>query len=412
MPHGAEQGDRVIVVGGGASGMMAAGTAAERGRRVLLLEKNRVLGRKIRITGKGRCNLTNRTDVDGLVAHIPGNGRFLRSAFYRFGPEDLIAFFAAWGLETKTERGNRVFPVSDDSGDVVAALERYLRAGHVEVRTNSPVSRLLANGRVRGVALRSGEEIPASAVVLATGGASYPGTGTTGDGYRMARELGHTIVPIRPSLVPLEVEEAWAPSLKGLSLRNVDLYALSPDGKVLWHDRGEMLFTHFGVSGPLVLSASRHVVDTPGCRLRIDLKPALSEERLDARIQRDFGEASRRHIDNALDRLLPRALIPVVLQVAGIPPHIPVHQVTRTQRLALVRTLKALLLTVTRPRPLAEAIVTAGGVSTNEVNPRTMESRRVPGLYLTGEVLDVDGYTGGYNLQIAFTTGRIAGESV
>jgi predicted Rossmann fold flavoprotein len=412
MPRSADRDEWVVVVGGGASGMMAAGTAAERGKRVLLLEKNRMLGRKLRITGKGRCNLTNRTDVEGLVAHIPGNGRFLRGAFYRFGPEELIAFFAAWGLETKTERGNRVFPVSDESADVVAALERFLRAGQVTVRTDCAVAHLLADGRIRGVRLRSGEEVPAAAVILATGGASYPRTGTTGDGYRMACEVGHTIVPIRPSLVPLEVAEAWAPTLKGLSLRNVDLYALSPDGKVLWHDRGEMLFTHFGVSGPLVLSASRHLVGCTGGRLRIDLKPALSEERLDARVQRDLGEAVRRHIGNALDQLLPRALIPVVLEVAGIPAALPVHQVTRAQRHALVRTLKALMLTVTRPRPLAEAIVTAGGVATTEVDSRTLESRRVPGLYLTGEVLDVDGYTGGFNLQIAFTTGRIAGESV
>jgi len=412
MAGGTEMAKSVIVVGGGASGMMAAGTAAERGRRVLLLEKNKILGRKIRITGKGRCNLTNRTDVDGLVEHIPGNGRFLRSAFYRFGPEDLIAFFAAWGLETKTERGNRVFPVSDVSADVVRALERFLRAGGVEIRLDCPVAHLVADGQIRGVRLRDGTELPADSVVLATGGASYPGTGTTGDGYRMAREVGHTIVPIRPSLVPLEVAEAWVPQLAGLSLRNVDLYALSPEGKALWHDRGEMLFTHFGVSGPLVLSASRHVVGCQGCRLRVDLKPALSEERLDARVQRDFQAALRRQVANALRDLLPHALIPVVLAEAGIAAEMPVHQVTRAQRQALVRTLKALMLTVTQPRPFSEAIVTAGGVAVGEVDPRTMESKIVQGLFLTGEVLDVDAYTGGYNLQIAFTTGRVAGESV
>ncbi|HOM82931.1 MAG TPA: NAD(P)/FAD-dependent oxidoreductase [Armatimonadota bacterium] len=408
----AEQ-ERVIVVGGGASGMMAAGTAAERGHRVLLLEKNRSLGRKLRITGKGRCNLTNLTDVEGLVEHLPGNGRFLRSAFYRFGPEDLIAFFTAWGLETKVERGNRVFPASDEAADVVTALERFLRAGHVEVWKESPVSRLLVEaGAIRGVQLRNGTELSAAAVILATGGASYPGTGSTGDGYCMACEVGHTIEPIRPSLVPLEVAEAWVPPLAGLTLKNVDLYALSPEGKILWHERGEMLFTHFGVSGPLVLSASRHLVGCTGCRLRIDLKPALTEEVLDARVQRDFHEAIRRQIGNALDKLLPRALIPVVLHVAGLPEDLPVHQVTRKQRHALVRVLKGLMLTVTRPRPLAEAIVTAGGVSTHEIDARTMASRVVDGLYLTGEVIDVDGYTGGYNLQAAFTTGRIAGESV
>ncbi len=406
------QQQQVIVIGGGASGMMAAGVAAERGLRVVLLEKNPVLGRKIRITGKGRCNLTNLTDVEGLEAQIPGNGRFLRSAFYRFGPQDLVAFFEQWGLETKVERGQRVFPVSDLSADVVAALERFLRAAGVEIRSGCAARHLLvADGAVRGVSLAGGGEVLAGAVVLATGGASYPGTGTSGDGYRMAREVGHTIVPIRPSLVPLEVAEEWAPRLKGLSLRNVDLYVIGPE-KTLWHERGEMLFTHFGVSGPLVLSASRHVVDHPGCRLRIDLKPALSEEVLDARLQRDLQGALRKQVVNALHDLLPHALLPVVLHEAGIREDLPAHQVTRAQRLSLVRTLKALMLTITQPRSWKEAIVTAGGVSTAEIDPRTMESRLVRGLYLTGEVIDVDAYTGGFNLQIAFTTGRIAGESV
>lgn len=407
----AEQWD-VVVVGGGASGMMAAGTAAERGRRVLLVERNRMLGRKLRITGKGRCNLTNMTDVEDLVAHIPGNGRFLRGAFYRFGPQHLVEFLHEWGLETKVERGKRVFPVSDASADVVAALERFLQAHGVVVRTECPARSLVVQESIRGVRLAGGAVVPAPAVVLATGGASYPRTGTTGDGYRMAQEAGHTIVPIRASLVPLEVAEPWAPQLKGLSLRNVELYALSPEGDVMWQERGEMLFTHFGVSGPLVLSASRHIVGRQGCRLRIDLKPALSEEQLDARLQRDFQAALRRHVGNALADLLPHALLPVVLREAGIAEEHPVHQVTRAQRLALVHTLKGLMLTVSRPRPLDEAIVTAGGVATAEVDARTMQSRLVPGLFLTGEVLDLDAYTGGFNLQIAFTTGRIAGESV
>ncbi|MDH7568334.1 MAG: NAD(P)/FAD-dependent oxidoreductase [Armatimonadota bacterium] len=408
-----ENATQVVVVGGGASGMMAAGTAAACGCRVLLLEKNRSLGRKLRITGKGRCNLTNLTDVEGLVAHIPGNGRFLRGAFYRFGPEDLIRFFRELGLETKVERGARVFPASDDSVDVVRALTLFLRQGGVEVRFNAPVRRLAVDGgRVRGVWLADGAFLEAGAVVLATGGASYPATGTSGDGYRMAREVGHTLVPIRPSLVPLEVSEAWVPPLAGLSLRNVELYAMDRTGAVLWHERGEMLFTHFGVSGPLVLSASRHVGGREGCSLRIDLKPALSEERLDARVQRDLNAAARKRMGNALVDLLPRALIPVVLENAGIPAELPAHQLLRAQRHALVRVLKHLKLTVTRPRPWSEAVVTAGGVAVSEVDPRTMESRRVRGLYLTGEVLDVDGYTGGYNLQIAFTTGRVAGESV
>ncbi|MBI3947980.1 MAG: NAD(P)/FAD-dependent oxidoreductase [Armatimonadetes bacterium] len=412
MVEGGDVQRTVVVIGGGASGMMAAGTAAERGRRVILLEKNRVLGRKIRITGKGRCNLTNLTDVEGLVAHIPGNGRFLRSAFYRFGPEDLIRFFAGLGLETKVERGSRVFPVSDVSADVVRALERFVRAGGVDVRLDTVARAVVADGGVRGVRLKDGALLEADAVVLAAGGASYPATGTTGDGYRMAAALGHALVPIRPSLVPLEVAEAWAAELQGLSLRHVDLYALSPEDRTLWRERGEMLFTHFGVSGPLALSASRHVVRCEGCRLRIDLKPALTEERLDARVQRDLQAAARRQVANALRDLLPHALIPVALREAAIPEQTPAHQITRAQRLRLVHALKHLMLTVTGPRPWSEAITTAGGVSVAEVDPRTMQSRRVPGLYLTGEVLDVDGYTGGYNLQIAFTTGRVAGESV
>lgn len=404
---------QVIVVGAGASGLVAAGIAAGRGCKVLLLERNKFVGRKLHISGKGRCNITNDTDMDGLMANIPGNPKFLRTALYRFGPKETIAFFAANGVPTKTERGGRVFPVSDDAEDVVRALTNYCRRHGVQLKTEVGVKHVLsAEGKVTGVITEEGTYLPASTVVLATGGSSYPGTGSKGDGYRMAEELGHTIIPIRPSLVPLETEESWPAEAQGLSLRNVTLTAFSPEGKKLYSELGEMLFTHYGVSGPLVLSASRSVGDKPGSRLEIDLKPGLDDEMLDARILRDFSEYSRRVYANALDELLPRTMIPIIIFLSHISPHTPVHQITREQRQTLVRLLKHLPLTVKRTRSFPEAVVTAGGVSTKEIDPRTMESKVVSGLYFTGEVIDVDGYTGGFNLQIAWSTGYVAGESV
>ncbi len=404
---------RVIVVGAGASGAMAAGGAAGRGCAVTLLDRNRGLGRKVRIAGKGRCNLTNDTDVRGLEANIPGNPKFLRTAFYHFTPKDAIAFFTALGVPCKTERGGRVFPESDNADDVADALERYCAEHGVRFHGDTTVTGLrTAEGRISGVTLASGAVLEAGAVIIATGGSAYPGTGSRGDGYRWAAALGHTIVPVRPSLVPLETVESWPAEAQGLALKHVTLTAFGPDGARRYHEQGEMLFTHFGVSGPLVLTASRHVADAPGSLLVIDLKPALDEAALDARVLRDFQAQHRKQFANALGELLPRSLIPVIVRLAGIPPETPVHAITREQRQGLVRLLKRLPLTVKGARPWAEAIVTAGGVSTAEIDPRTMQSRLVPGLYFTGEVIDVDGYTGGFNLQIAWSTGHLAGESV
>lgn len=404
---------RVIVVGGGASGMMAAGTAAQCGHQVLLLERNHELGEKLHLSGKGRCNLTNDTNVQGLEKNIPANPKFLRTAFYRFGPKETVVFFTEHGVPCKTERGDRVFPISDDANDVVNALVDYCQDAGVLIKSGVTVRRIMiSEGRVSGVQAVNGEIFLADAVVLATGGASYPGTGSKGDGYTMAAQLGHTISPIHPSLVSLDTEESWVADVQGLSLRNVTLMAFSPEGKKLYSELGEMLFTHYGVSGPLVLTASRHLINLPGSRLVIDLKPGLDQVTLDLRILRDFEKYKNREFANALGDLLPRSLIPVIIRLSHISPHTYVHQVTREERLRLLQLLKLLPLTVKRPHSMAEAIVTAGGVSTKEINPGTMESKLIPGLYFTGEVIDVDGYTGGFNLQIAWSTGVLAGKSV
>ncbi|MHB8946229.1 MAG: BaiN/RdsA family NAD(P)/FAD-dependent oxidoreductase [Bacillota bacterium] len=406
---------RVVVIGGGAAGCMAAGRAAELGAQVVLLEKNRRLGRKLGISGKGRCNLTNHTDVDGLVANLPGNGRFLRRALYAWDAEATEAFFAGLGVPVKVERGDRVFPVSDRAADVIAALERYLAGGGVEVRLEQGVSGLvIGGGAVTGVRTAAGER-PADRVIVATGGASYPGTGSTGDGYSFAAAAGHTIVPIHPSLVPLVAAEPWVPSAQGLSLRNVRVTASNAKSNKVGEEFGEMLFTHYGVSGPVVLTLSRAVGQELAAGrgpvvLSLDLKPALDPERLDLRLQRDLGERSRKAFRNCLDALLPRRLIEPVVTLSGIDPDKPAHQVTREERRGLGALLKGMRLTITGTRPLKEAIITAGGVSTAEVDPGTMASRLVRGLYFAGEVLDVDGYTGGFNIQAAFASGRLAGE--
>ncbi|MHB9129860.1 MAG: BaiN/RdsA family NAD(P)/FAD-dependent oxidoreductase [Armatimonadota bacterium] len=406
------EGKRVIVVGAGASGLMAAGAAAAHGHQVTLLERNREIGKKLLISGKGRCNITNNTDIEGLLANIPGNPKFMRSALHRFGPQETIAFFTEHGVPTKTERGSRVFPESDNADDVVHALWDFCKENGVRLQTQVTVTRILSSeGHISGV--KVGDDfIPADAVILSTGGSSYPGTGSKGDGYRMAGELGHAIIPIRPSLVPLETEETWPAEAQGLALRNVTLTAFSPDGKKRFSELGEMLFTHYGVSGPLVLSASRFVGDLPGSLLVIDLKPGLDESMLDARLLRDFEKYSRREFANALEDLLPRSLIPIIVRLSHIPPHTSIHQVTRAQRAGLVQLFKGLTLTLKKARPIAEAITTVGGVSTKEIDSRTMESKQVSGLYFTGEVIDVDGLTGGFNLQIAWSTGHLAGESV
>lgn len=406
---------RVVVVGAGAAGIMAAGKAAESGHEVMLLEKNDRIGKKLLISGKGRCNITNNTDIEGLIENTPGNGSFLYSAFYTFSNTDIIDFFNRNGLMTKVERGGRVFPVSDSAKDVVDTLDRYLRKTGANVYYKSAVSDVFVNGdSVRGVRLKSGREIECDSVVITTGGASYPGTGSTGDGYKLARKLGHTVIDLKPSLIPLVANEAWVKDLQGLSLKNVSVTLINNKGKKIYTDFGEMLFTHFGVSGPVILSASRHILDYnyKDISLAIDLKPALSEEKLDERIQRDFEKYSRKQFKNSLEDLLPQKLIPIVVSLSGIDPDQPVNQIKREERRFLVSLLKKFSLAISGARPIEEAIVTSGGVSTNEINPSTMESKIINGLYFAGEVIDVDAYTGGFNLTIAFSTGYLAGANV
>ncbi len=401
----------VIVIGGGAAGMMAAGTAAYYGAQTLLIEKNEKLGKKLFITGKGRCNVTNAAPINEFMEQIPGGGRFLYSAFSVFDNESLLTLLREHGVETKTERGGRVFPVSDKSSDVIRALSRYANS-EKNVRLKTKVQNLLTEaGQISGVALTDGTVIHAPRVIIATGGMSYPQTGSDGDGYRFATASGHTVISPRPSLVPLETLEPWPRDLMGLSLKNVSLTALDQNNKTLFCETGELLFTHFGLSGPLVLSASAHLrqYDKQKYRLVIDLKPALSEEQLDARILRDFSQEINKDYINSLDALLPKKLIPVIARLSAIPLRKKVNEITREERQRLVTLLKQLTVTVKKPRPIAEAIITAGGVHLKEVSPKTMESKLISGLYFAGEVLDVDAYTGGYNLQIAFSTGYLAG---
>ena len=402
-----------VVIGGGAAGTLCAALAAGRGLDVVLLEPNRMLGRKLRITGKGRCNVTNDCDAREFISAIPGDGRFLQSAIHKFGTSDTKALFEGLGVALKTERGNRVFPESDRADDIADALTKLARENGVRV-LRERATRILTNeaGAVRAVA-SGGGEIECEAAVICTGGLSYPGTGSTGDGYRMARELGHTIRPCRPSLVPLESPDAWCREMQGFSLRNVELSAYE-DEKLIYKALGEMLFTHFGVSGPLVLSASAHMRRFGECRYRlsIDLKPGLDEKKLDARLLRDFEKYSNREFRNSLGDLAGRAMIPVLVELSGIPGDTRTNSVTRQQRAALAQLLKHFPVSLSGPRPIAEAIVTSGGVATTEVNPRTMESKLVPGLYFAGEVLDLDAYTGGYNLQIAWSTAFVAANSL
>ncbi len=413
----------LLIVGGGAAGMMAAIQAAALGKKVLLLERNSRLGRKLLITGKGRCNVTNNCDLDTLMANIPRNPRFLYSAFHSFGPADTMEFFESRGLPLKTERGNRVFPVSDRAADVAAVLEKGLRDPNVTVRTGRAVELLLEDGRVLGGRCEDGTEYRAGAVLLATGGKSYPLTGSTGDGYALAEQAGHRIVPLAPSLIPVVTAEKDPREMQGLSLKNVTL-TVTRNGKPVFSELGELLFTHFGVSGPLVLSASAHMAgeapeaQTEGAyasmlrgkdyRMAIDWKPGLTPEQLDKRLLRDFGKCQNKDIINSLGELLPRKSIPVMLRRAGIPFETKVNAMTREQRRSLLEALKGFELTPVGFRPIEEAIVTSGGVDVREVNPKTMESKKVSGLYFAGEVLDVDGYTGGFNLQIAFSTGYLA----
>lgn len=409
------QNKKVIVVGGGAAGTLAAGAAAENCAEVLLLERNPKIGRKVLITGKGRCNVTHHTDeLDTLIQNIPGNGRFLYSAFSQFMPQDTVDFFEDYGVPLKVERGNRVFPQSDKAMDIVDALSRYLSEVGVQVKQARVTELLTANGAVQGVKTENGETFFADRVILATGGKSYPKTGSTGDGYALAQSVGHTVTPLRPSLSALCCREGFCSDCSGLSLRNTAITVYdTKKKKVIYEDFGEMLFTHFGVSGPMILSASAHMREMQAERytIDIDLKPALSPEKLDARVLRDFSENLNKSIANTLGLLLPRAIIPAVLRFAGLRPSEKVNQITKEQRSRLVQTVKALPLTVMDFYDIQEAIVTAGGVKTGEVNPKTMESKLCRGLYFAGELLDCDGYTGGFNLQIAFSTGRLAGNS-
>ena len=402
----------IVVIGGGAAGLMAAITAARQGAQVTLLEPNERLGKKVNITGKGRCNVTNDCDRETLLANIPGNGRFLYSALTRFTPQDTMAFFRELGVPLKVERGNRVFPVSDSAFDITNALERELKRRRVRWARDRAMHIKTENGAVTAV---QGEKdaYPAQAVILATGGVSYPGTGSTGDGYRMAQELGHTVVPPRGSLVPLVCAGSDCPDMQGLSLRNVELTVYNGKKKPVFREFGELLFTHFGVSGPLALSASAHLRhwDREQYRLSIDLKPALDREKLEARILRDLGENPNRDFEKILAGLVPHSMVPVILERLEIPAGLKANSVTKAQRRALEELLKGFTVSVTGPRPVAEAIVTSGGVKVNQVQPSTMESKLTPGLYFAGEILDVDAYTGGFNLQIAWSTGHLAGTS-
>lgn len=401
-----------VVIGGGAAGMMCSAVAAERGLDVILLEPNKILGRKLRITGKGRCNVTNNCDIREFLNNIPGDGRFLYSALNRLSPRDTMELFESLGLHLKTERGNRVFPVSDNANDVAGTLQRYMNRAGVRVIHSSAMHIITEADTVTGVETCDGV-IECRAAVICTGGLSYPLTGSRGAGYKMAQELGHTVTPTRPSLVPLESDDDYCAEMQGFSLKNVTLSAYEDD-KLIYKELGEMLFTHFGVSGPLVLSASSHMrrFGEAKYELRIDLKPGLDEKKLDARLLRDFEKYANRDFANSLGDLAGKAMIPVLVRLSGIPAETKVNSITREQRHELLRLLKSFPVSVSGPRPIDEAIVTSGGVSTKEINPRTMQSKLVCGLYFAGEVMDLDAYTGGFNLQIAWSTAYVAANSI
>lgn len=408
---------KVIVVGGGAAGMMCAVAAADAGHQVTLLEKNEKLGKKLYITGKGRCNITNDSDVENLLQHTVSNPKFLYSAFYTYDSQRMMDFLRQEGLKLKTERGNRVFPESDHSSDVIRTLERAMKRRGVQIQLHTQVLELLEeDGCCRGVICqrngKSQEEIPAEAVVVATGGISYPSTGSTGDGYDFARKTGHQVTELSPALVPMEIREEFPKQLQGLSLKNVSM-RLQNGKKLLYQEQGEMLFTHFGISGPLVLTASCYVPQKEsGLQVLLDLKPALSEKQLDERILRDFSGFKNSYFKNSLGQLLPGKLIPVIVELSKIKPDKLVNEITREERARLLSLLKGLPMTVERLRDYSEAVITRGGISVRDVNPATMESRHINRLYFAGEVLDLAAVTGGYNLQIAWSTGYLAGSSI
>ena len=403
---------KIIVAGGGAAGMMAAVFAARQGADVILVEPNEKVGRKIYITGKGRCNVTNSCDRETFMNSVPRNGKFLYSAVSRFGPAEVYEFFESLGVPLKVERGNRVFPQSDKAADIIDALFFEMRRQGVAILQDRVVEILSADGRVSGVRCAKSGALDADAVILATGGSSYPRTGSTGDGYRLAESVGHTVVPVRGSLVPLESDDPHCRMMQGLSLRNVDLKIKNRKGKVIFREMGELLFTHFGLSGPLVLSASAHMnFERDSYTAHIDLKPALDEQKLDARLVRDFETRGNQNFTTALGGLIPQSMIPVMVDRTGIPGDEKVRDLRREQRRRLLEELKDFSVSLKGARPVEEAIVTAGGVKVGEIDSKTMESKKLAGLYMAGELLDVDAYTGGFNLQIAWSTGCAAGIS-
>lgn len=405
--------NKVIVIGGGPAGMIAAGVSASLGNEVLLIEKNDRLGKKLAITGKGRCNITNASDIDTILDNVMTNKKFMYTPLYTFTNDQVIDFFESRGVKTKVERGNRVFPVSDDAKDVVRCLEKYMTEHDVKIYKRCEVTKILKKeDHVTGVKTKDGQVFEADHVIIATGGKSYPGTGSTGDGYRFASNAGIKVNKAKAALVPLVTEESWIKELQGLSLRNVEL-KVNKDNKMIYNAFGEMLFTHFGVSGPLILSASSVLSKHLGepMTFKIDLKPALTERSLDARILKDFEKYKKKDFKNALDDLLPKKLVAVMIERSGIDPLTKVHEVTKVQRQKLVELFKGFDFTVTGTRSLKEAIITAGGVHVSDIDPYTMESKKVKGMFFVGEVLDIDALTGGFNLQVAFSTGYLAGIS-
>ena len=416
--------EKVIVIGGGPAGMMAGITAKVNKNDVLIIEKNNQLGKKLLITGKGRCNITSSLEMDEFIKNTPGNGMFLYSAYQQYTNKDIIQFLKQQGLEVKEERGNRIFPVTDKSIDVLKSFTKKIKELNIEIKYNTRVLEILTeivNGEKKVIGVKTDKEmIKADKVILATGGKSYPLTGSTGDGYQLAEKLGHSITPIKPSLVPLEVyDKVECKELQGLSLRNVEIKLIDREkNKQIYEDFGEMLFTHFGVSGPTILSSSAHLVryknidkffDEKKIVLKIDLKPALDEKKLDDRILRDFGEVKNKQFKNSLDKLLPQKLIPVIIKRSKIDSYKKVNEITKREREQLIKEIKDFEIIIKGFRPIEEAIITSGGVNIKEINPKTMESKKVKGLYFGGEIIDVDSYTGGFNLQIAYSTGYVAG---
>lgn len=406
---------KVVIIGAGPAGMTAAYSASQNGIDVVLVEKNERVGRKLLITGKGRCNITNNCEVEELIANVNTNGKFLYSAFYTFTNDAVMEMFESLGVRLKTERGNRVFPESDRAMDVVDAMSRLIKRKNIKLVTGKTVKDIKEkNGKVESIVLSDGKEIKADAVIIATGGASYQRTGSTGDGYRLAEKLGHKITPLKPSLIGLEIQEDFVSKLKGLSLRNVAINVYGKKNKKIYDDFGEMEFTDYGVDGPIIKSASCIMRDLSkeSYKISLDLKPALDHEKLDKRVQRDFQKYINKRFENSLSDLLPSKMIPVIVELSGIDPATPVNSITKEERRNLVNTIKNIEMHVKRYRPMEEAIVTSGGVKTSEINSSTMESKLVEGLYFAGEVIDVDAYTGGFNLQIAFSTGYLAGMSI